>query len=96
VHVSAENFIDTTTMCRFGTALVDAAFISQALLSCISPVLKIGLAPVSITMNGVDFVSNETLEYDCTTIVLHTTALREDRIVVVVCHFGKQKVRALY
>ncbi len=68
MHVSGVNFVDVPTMCRFGTALVDAKYISPTLLSCISPILKVCLAPFSITLNGVDFVSNETLVYESITL----------------------------
>ena len=114
VHVLGENFIDTPTMCRFGTILIDATYISPTLLSCVAPALKIGSAPVSITLNGVDFISSETLVYESitlpqiqsieptagliygeTTVVLHTTALRDNNRNIT-CHFGKQSVKASY
>ena len=64
IYISGENFLDTgTCMCNFGTSLVDAVYISRTLLSCEAPAMKIGRVPVSITMNGVDFITNKVLEY---------------------------------
>ena len=64
IRVIGENFVDTPTHCRFGTYLVDAIFISPTLLSCISPQLMIGQVSVSMTTNGIDFISNETVVYE--------------------------------
>jgi hypothetical protein len=68
VHVLGESFVDTPTMCRFGAILIDATYISPILLSCVAPALNIGLAPVSITLNGVDFIYNEMLVYESITL----------------------------
>lgn len=64
VYISGENFVDTPTLCRFGTSLVNAIYISPTLLSCVTPTNVIGKIPLSITMNGVDFISNSTLQYE--------------------------------
>ena len=64
IYAIGENFFEASAMCRFGTSTVDAIYISPTLLSCISPELEIGPAPVSITFNGADFITNSTIAYE--------------------------------
>ena len=66
IHIMGENFVDALVMCRFGFDLdgvVNAMCISSTLLSCIAPPLKIGLVPVFVSVNGVEWITNESLVY---------------------------------
>ena len=59
VIIYGENFIDSFDfMCRFGSKEVEAFFISTTEGSCFSPKL-IGIKPLSISTNGVDFIHSD-------------------------------------
>ena len=65
VHISGENFIQGAMMIHFGDTVVSASVVSPNLMSCKSPMLKLGLTPVSVSVIGMDyFVGNETLTYE--------------------------------
>ena len=65
LYILGSNFSFSLSLkCSFGESVVDAFFISEALISCITPPLMLGKVPLSMSLNGVDFASSDGLFYE--------------------------------
>jgi len=65
VTIFGDRFLDTvTTQCRFGNLTVPALFVSNQVIQCSTPEHPVGPVPVDVSLNGVDFTSAYTLQYE--------------------------------
>lgn len=60
VYIAGSNFSPSPLLsCRFGALIVEATFISESMLSCKTPPMKLGKVSLAISLNRVEFVSSE-------------------------------------
>jgi len=113
VYIAGSDFSPSPLLsCRFGTLIAEATFISDSMLSCKTPPMKLGKVPLAISLNGMEFISSDLFYHS---INIPQMSLMHPRVGVLsgstavivnstalpetdrlACHFGDKIVHATY